>query len=160
MASYTKVIDTLNKHFVYRSDISKYYVVDYWLGFQSFREDVRYWEGDCEDYSLYLYHNIENIKLWYCLLNNQGHMVSELPDGKWIDNNTKKPVDKLNSKQYSNFNQLSDKYIKDRLENDAKIDVDIQPIGEYGLLNAIKNIPVKLWLEFKNIFNKIKSLFM
>lgn len=165
--NYQPIIDKLNKHFVYRSDASKFGVNEYWLGFKLFDDDLRYWEGDCDDYSLYLYHNIEGCTLWHCTFAGSGHMVCELPDGKWIDNNVKKPVNELNQKRYTKFVKYTPQYIEKRLTADEKLDVIVAPIGEYGLWNAIKNIPSalikalisipkELFGIFKDLYNRVK----
>lgn len=86
-------LEKFNKKYIYKQDIDKYGFKEVWL---EPKEVDGVYEGDCEDYCIYLKRNIAEFKDWdyyYCKLNGEGHCV--LSDGvNIIDCNCKRVMTK------------------------------------------------------------------
>lgn len=84
------ILEQFNKQYKYKTDKDKFGFFEVW-DIPKLQDDGFYY-GDCEDYCIFLKHNIagfENWNYYYCTLNNEGHCV--LSDGAYIiDCNCKK----------------------------------------------------------------------
>ena len=146
MSNYDKAINVLNRRFVYVSDSSLYGVGDAWKDFTGTSRYKRI-KGDCEDYAIALWRQIEGCEIWFCHAWGGGHAVVKLPDGKWIDCNDKKPMEDIPSAwNFSVAYQFRDATIKARLD-DAKLLLPIKSkrLSEYA---------VRVWLN--DLFFRIK----
>ena len=77
-----------NKKYKYVSDSEKYNFSEVWA---EPKEENGVYEGDCEDYCIYLKRNVEGFEDWnyyYCKINGEGHCVL-MKDDKVIDCNIK-----------------------------------------------------------------------
>ena len=104
-------LEEFNKKYKYKKDIDKYGFNEVWL--EPKEVDGRY-EGDCEDYCIYLKRNVPEFKdweYWYCKINGNGHCVL-YKNGDTIDCNCKtvlnieqyiKIYNATNFKKYNNF---------------------------------------------------------
>lgn len=84
-------LEEFNSKYVYIKDIDKYGFNEVWA--EPTLVDGRY-EGDCEDYCIFLKRNIEEFADWdyyYCKINGNGHCVL-YKDGMVIDCNYKNKV--------------------------------------------------------------------
>ena len=81
-----------NNKYQYKTDKDKFGFFEVW-DIPKLQDDGFYY-GDCEDYAIFLKHNItqfENWDLYYCKLNGNGHCVL-YKDGNVIDCNIKSIV--------------------------------------------------------------------
>lgn len=91
-------LEEFNNLYTYRYDWDKYGTpewTDIWEIITP-ASDGRYY-GDCESYCLTLQSSVEgmkDLKLYYCLLNGEGHCIGRL-NGKWIDCNFKEFIETL-----------------------------------------------------------------
>lgn len=84
-------LEEFNSKYVYVKDIDKYGFNEVWV--EPTLVDGKY-EGDCEDYCIFLKRNIEEFYDWdyyYCKINGNGHCVL-IKDNEIIDCNIKKKV--------------------------------------------------------------------
>lgn len=92
-----KHIKETNSRFTYRTDEELYGAKEVWAGGldkQGF--------GDCEDYSLEIRKHCGG-DMYYCKIGKSGHAVLQLPNGQWIDNVYKKPLDERFDDRYTGF---------------------------------------------------------
>ena len=85
-------LQELNRKYIYKTDKDNFGWIEHW---QVMEEVDGKYEGDCDSYCLTLQKKVEGFKdvtLWYCTIRGVGHCVAELPDGKYIDCNFKRPV--------------------------------------------------------------------
>ena len=81
-----------NNKYQYKTDKDKFGFFEVW-DIPKLQDDGFYY-GDCEDYAIFLKHNIVGFKDWsyyYCKLNGNGHCVL-YKDGHIIDCNTRQVV--------------------------------------------------------------------
>ena len=145
-----EIIEKLNDKFRYRTDEDKNGVEDYWIGWKSFTDDLDFWEGDCDDYSFYLYFNIEGCSVYFCEYGtyNQGHMICQLPDGSYIDNIAKKPMNPLDSTLYKNLYKYTKEDIQSRFDKDVAKKVTPKSNKIYGIIDFFNHV----WNFIKNLF--------
>lgn len=144
LANELEIINKLNSKFIYKADSEVYRIEDYWKGFQEFSDTKKYWIGDCDDYSLYLWSNIKGSEVYYCEYFEGGHMVCKLPNGFWIDNNLKFPTKTLDE-NYKNLKKYEDSYILKILSE--------QP---YSPCAYTVKFPEKVSMFFKGIYYSLK----
>lgn len=84
-------LEVLNAKFEYTTDQVQYGAYEYWAELDLNRDKVK---GDCEDYSLTIKKEFGGM-IYICKYKNDGHAILKLPNGQWIDNIQKTPVDKL-----------------------------------------------------------------
>lgn len=89
-------IKAVNKKFTYKTDEVLYAHEEVWAG--GLDEDGF---GDCEDYSLEVRKKCGG-DMYFCRISGAGHAVLKLPNGKWIDNVYRKPMDQFD-KRYEGF---------------------------------------------------------
>lgn len=104
-------LEEFNKKYKYKKDIDKYGFNEVWI---EPKEVDGIYEGDCEDYCIYLKRNVPEFKdweYWYCKINGNGHCVL-YKNGDTIDCNCKtvlnieqyiKIYNATNFKKYNNF---------------------------------------------------------
>jgi len=93
-----------NKQYKYKSDNQKFGFIEVW-DIPELQQDGFYY-GDCEDYCIFLKHNIEEFEEWdyyYCALENQGHCVL-MKDDLIIDCNCQKV---MSSNEYKKIYNVS-----------------------------------------------------
>ena len=84
-------IKETNSRFTYRTDEKLYGAEEVWAGGLDSQG-----LGDCEDYALEIRKHCGG-SIYHCQYSGWGHAVLKLPNGQWIDNIYKKPVDELNA---------------------------------------------------------------
>jgi len=104
-------LEQFNKQYKYKSGKQKLGFIEVWE--MPKLQDDGFYYGDCEDYVIFLKHNIlqfENCDLYYCKLNGIGHCV--LSNGAMIiDCNSKQIMIKDKFMQKYNITELK-KYSK------------------------------------------------
>ncbi len=81
-------LEEFNKKYKYKKDIDKYGFNEVWL---EPKEVDGIYEGDCEDYCIYLKRNVPEFKDWdyyFCKTNGNGHCVL-YKEGNVIDCNSR-----------------------------------------------------------------------
>jgi hypothetical protein len=101
MKNFEEFLKELNSKFVYKTDKLKHDYPEVWEYLDLNQEKVF---GDCEDYSLTIQREFGGT-IYFCKLSGWGHAVLKLPNGKWIDNVYKQPVDKLDAR-YTSFRKM------------------------------------------------------
>lgn len=100
------ILENFNKQYKYKSDKDKFGFFEVWDIPKL--QDNGFYYGDCEDYAIFLKHNIlqfENWDYYYCTLDNQGHCVL-MKDGFIIDCNSQKVMSLNEYKKLYNVSNL------------------------------------------------------
>lgn len=88
-------IKDINEQFTYESDEALYGASEVWAG--GLTEEGL---GDCEDYAMEV-QKVCGGDLYYCKYKGNGHAILKLPNGQWVDNIYRRPVNNL-SLNYTN----------------------------------------------------------